>query len=103
MRGLATVRAQPTWQSLVDTQLKIANPKWFAVIGTVAKNQVWTQKAAQPGQALILSKPLEPVKLAQASKKGAVNDEHWRVAVDAMRTLNRTAATVGKVFKFLLQ
>ena len=100
MRGLANCARSANMAIVGGHTIKDSEPKaGLAVIGTVAKDQVWTQKAAQPGQALILSKPLGTGVLAQASKKGAVNDEHWRVAVDAMRTLNRKAAAVGRSFQ----
>ena len=99
MRGLANCARSAKMAIVGGHTIKDSEPKaGLAVIGTVAKEQVWTQKRAQPGQALVLSKPLGTGVLAQASKKGVVEPVHWKAAVDAMRMLNAEAAAVGHKF-----
>ena len=99
MRGLANCARSAKMAIVGGHTIKDSEPKaGLAVIGTVAKEQVWTQKMAQPGQALVLSKPLGTGVLAQASKKGDVDPGHWKAAVDAMRTLNAEAAAAGHKF-----
>ena len=99
MRGLANCARSAKMAIVGGHTIKDSEPKaGLAVIGTVAKERVWTQKMAQPGQALVLSKPLGTGVLAQASKKGDVQLDDWNVAVDAMRTLNAKAAAVGHKF-----
>jgi selenide, water dikinase len=77
--------------------IKDTEPKaGLAVIGTVPKDAVWTQTAAQAGQTLVLTKPLGTGVLAQAAKKAQVNPSHLSAAVATMEMLNAQACEVGR-------
>jgi selenide,water dikinase len=68
-------------------------PKYgFAVTGTVEPDRLVTNAGSQPGDLLVLTKPLGTGIIATAIKKGEVSDEVRRAAVEVMTRLNEGAA-----------
>lgn len=64
----------------------------YAVTGLVARDAVWSNAGARPGDVLLLSKPLGTGILATAGKFRRVDDDVLAGAVASMRQLNRAAA-----------
>lgn len=64
----------------------------YAVTGAVDPGRVLTNSGAQPGDALILTKPLGTGVVGTAIKFGRANPAVVDAAVASMRTLNRAAA-----------
>jgi selenide,water dikinase len=72
--------------------IRDAEPKYgLAVVGTVHPDGIWTKSAAQPGDALFLTKPLG-TGLVLAAKADIA------AAVEQMTTLNAAAADVLRPF-----
>ncbi len=68
-------------------------PKYgFAVTGVAPPGDITTNSAAQPGQILMLTKPLGTGIVATAAKHGGAPDEVVEAAIAMMVTLNRGAA-----------
>lgn len=68
-------------------------PKFgLAVTGTVHPAAVVTKRGAQPGDDLVLTKPLGTGILSTAIKEGRAEDAAVTEAVESMTTLNRAAA-----------
>jgi cysteine desulfurase NifS/selenium donor protein len=68
-------------------------PKFgLAVTGTVAPGEVWTNAGAQPGDVLLLTKPLGTGILATAAKRDLAPHELVARGIALMRQLNRAAA-----------
>lgn len=77
-----------------------AEPKYgFAVTGEVHPDRIITNGGAQPGDRLVLTKPLGTGIIATSIKAGTCPDEVAAVATESMATLNDKAAeamvTVG--------
>lgn len=71
-------------------------PKFgLSVTGDVGPGELWTNRTAEPGQALILTKALGTGVLGQAIKKGAASPEATAAAIHSMTTLNADAARIG--------
>ena len=67
-------------------------PKYgLAVTGTVDPSRMLTNAGAEPGDVLLLSKPLGVGALTTARKRGEVSDADLAVAVETMVMLNATA------------
>lgn len=66
----------------------------LAVVGTIHPQKVLTNAGAQPGDALILTKPLGLGIITTASKQGRDERGAIRDAIGVMTTLNRQAAEV---------
>jgi selenide, water dikinase len=64
----------------------------YAVTGAVDPGRILTNSGAQPGDALILTKPLGTGVVGTAIKFGRARSEVVEAAVASMRTLNRAAA-----------
>lgn len=64
----------------------------LAVLGTVHPNQVLTNSGAQPGDALVLTKPLGLGIITTAAKNGADSLSAISTAIDIMSTLSGPAA-----------
>jgi selenide,water dikinase len=64
----------------------------LAVMGLVHPDRIWTKGGAQPGDALVLTKPLGVGMVTTALKAGVADDAHVAEAVDSMKRLNRDAA-----------
>ncbi len=73
--------------SIVDTGIKFG----VAVTGTVRPGRQITNSAAQPGDALYLSKPLGTGCITTAARKDKAEPSHVRAACESMGRLNRGA------------
>lgn len=67
----------------------------LSVTGEVARDRVWSNRTAEVGQVLVLSKALGTGVLGQAIKQGAASAEAAAAAIRSMTTLNRDAARIG--------
>ncbi len=68
-------------------------PKYgMAVVGTVIPGQQVTNAGAQPGDQLVLTKPIGTGVITTAAKQGVVSEEVLQGAVDTMATLNQRAS-----------
>ena len=68
-------------------------PKYgLSVMGLVHPEEIWTKAAAQPGDALVLTKPLGVGLITTVLKADAAAPEHVAGAVESMKKLNREAA-----------
>ena len=66
----------------------------LAVVGTIHPKKVLSNDGAQPGDALILTKPLGLGIISTAAKNGEDSQEAIGAAIRVMTTLNRAAAEV---------
>jgi selenide,water dikinase len=74
-------------------------PKFgLAVTGIVHPDKFWTNKGAQPGDVLILTKPLGSGVLFNANLKKWVSKAAMEACLSILITLNRTAAEVMSGF-----
>jgi cysteine desulfurase len=74
-------------------------PKYgLAVCGIVHPGQIWRNRGAQPGDVLILTKPLGTGILTTALKKGLLTLEKIQEVTAVMVQLNKTAAEVLKKY-----
>jgi selenide,water dikinase len=74
-------------------------PKFgLAVTGIVHPNKFWTNRGAQPGDVLILTKPVGSGVLFNANLKKWVSKEAMEACLSILITLNRTAAEVMSGF-----
>ena len=80
--------------SVDDVELKYG----LSVTGLVSPDKVWTNGGAQPGDALILTKPLGTGILATAIKAGLISYEAEKQVIDVMVTLNNKAAEVMSTY-----
>jgi selenide,water dikinase len=70
-------------------------PKYgLAVIGVASPERLLRKGGAQPGDVLLLTKPLGTGLLVSGRRRGLTSDADLGAAVDSMRRLNRTAAEV---------
>jgi len=68
-------------------------PKYgLAVVGTVSPDGIWHKSAAQPGDALYLTKPLGTGLIMTGYRQGLAGAQQLERAVHWMRTLNARAA-----------
>lgn len=74
--------------SVSDEEIKFG----YAVTGLIHPSRIWTNAGAQPGDALLLSKPLGTGVISTALKRGVARDEDVRGAVASMLKLNRETA-----------
>ena len=68
-----------------DKELKYG----MAVTGLVHPAKIWANQGAQPGDVLILTKPIGTGVLTTALKRGAINDQDLEPAVLSMAQLNQ--------------
>jgi len=61
----------------------------YAVTGTIHPQKIWRNVGAQPGDALIFTKPLGTGVITTALKKDQATPQSLQAAVNAMTTLNR--------------
>jgi selenide,water dikinase len=74
-------------------------PKYgLAVVGTVHPDGVWRKSDAQPGDAVLVTKPLGTGLVLQAVREGRAPDGSFEAAVAAMCELNRDAADALRAF-----
>ena len=70
-------------------------PKYgLAVIGVAQPDRLLRKGGARPGDRLLLTKPLGTGLLVSGRRRGRTSDADLAAAVEAMRTLNRSAAEV---------
>src|SRR3954454_13033959 len=70
-------------------------PKYgLAVIGAAHPDRLLRKGGAQPGDRLVLTKPLGTGLLVSGHRQGRTDDGDLQTAIDGMRSLNRTAAHV---------
>ncbi len=74
--------------SIRDDELKFG----YAVTGTIHPNKIWKNVGAQPGDALILTKPIGTGVISTAIKQQKAAPTWIAAATASMTTLNRTAA-----------
>ena len=79
--------------------LRDDEPKYgLAVVGTVRPDGYWSKSGAQPGDALLLTKPLGTGMLLHAAREGRRHEEGLTAASAAMTELNRAAADTLRPF-----
>ena len=79
--------------------LRDDEPKYgLAVVGTVHPAGVWTKSGAQPGDALLLTKPLGTGLVLQGARQGRDVGDALAEAVAWMKTLNADAADALRPF-----
>ncbi len=72
-------------------------PKYgLAVTGLVHPDQIFTKGGAQPGDALILTKPLGTGTITTAIKRGQADEADARACVTGMMRLNRDASRAAR-------
>lgn len=74
--------------TVVDDEVKYG----LSITGRVHPERLLTNAAAQPGDLLILTKPLGTGLIATAVKRGSATAGHERAVVASMTTLNREAS-----------
>lgn len=75
-------------------------PKFgLAVTGIAAPDDIWRNAHAQPGDMVILTKPLGSGVLLNANLKGWVSDKAMKSCIDTMTTLNKMAANIAASVK----
>ena len=71
-------------------------PKYgLCVTGLVHPDQITAKARAQPGDVLLLTKPLGTGVITTAHKRGVVAEQHLQAAIDSMVKLNRRAAELA--------
>jgi len=74
-------------------------PKFgLSVVGVVHPDRFWTNSGAQPGDVLILTKPLGSGVLFNANLKNLVSEPAMEKCVSCLTTLNRGAAEAMRAF-----
>jgi selenide,water dikinase len=69
----------------------------LAVTGKLKKQNLKRNDTARPGSLLYLTKPLGIGIVTTAQKKGIVTNEHLKIAIDTMLTLNKAGSEIGKL------
>ena len=70
----------------------------LSVTGDIAPGEEWSNRKAQAGQALVLTKALGTGVIGQAIKKGVASEATITAAIRSMTTLNQAAAKIGRAF-----
>ena len=78
--------------SVRDPEVKFG----LSVTGEVAPGELWSNRNARAGQALVLTKALGTGVIGQAIKKGVASPAAMAAAIASMTTLNRDAARIGR-------
>jgi len=79
--------------------LRDDEPKYgLAVVGTVHPDGFWPKSGAQPGDAILLTKPLGTGMLLHAAREGRRHEEGLAAAAASMTTLSRGAADTLRPF-----
>jgi selenide,water dikinase len=78
--------------SVRDPEVKFG----LSVTGDVGPGELWSNRTAHPGQALVLSKALGTGVIGQAIKKDQASPASAAAAIASMTTLNRDAARIGR-------
>lgn len=93
LKGGAAVARQAGIEIIGGHSVDDAEPKYGLVVtGQVPSNRILTNAGAQPGDQLVLTKPLGTGILTTALKKGRLGEPSLQNVVDLMTTLNRSAA-----------
>lgn len=71
----------------------------LSVTGDVAPEELWSNRTARAGQALVVTKALGTGVIGQAIKKGVASEAATQAAVNAMTTLNNVGARIGRKYK----
>lgn len=74
--------------SIADDEIKFG----YAVTGTVRPDRLLTNRGAQPGDVLMLTKPIGTGLIATALKRGLAEPAHVEASVASMLELNREAS-----------
>jgi len=77
--------------SVRDAEVKYG----LSVTGDVEAGALWSNRTAQPGQILVLTKALGTGVIGQAIKKGVASPAAMAAAITSMTTLNQAAARIG--------
>jgi selenide,water dikinase len=80
--------------SIRDEEIKFG----YAVTGLIHPRRVWRNVGAQPGDVLLLTKPLGTGVISTALKRGTASDASTAAAVASMARLNRDAAEALAAF-----
>ena len=80
--------------SVEDPEIKYG----LSVTGLVHPDRILTNAGVQPGDALILTKPLGTGVLATAIKAGLLSEAAEKRAMETMATLNKTAAEIMSAY-----
>lgn len=76
------------------------DPKFgMAVTGVCHPDKIWTNAGAQPGDALVLTKPLGAGVITTAIKQGIATDADVADIIAVMSQLNKTAAEVAQSYE----
>jgi selenide,water dikinase len=67
----------------------------LSVTGDVGPTELWSNRTARAGQALILTKALGTGVIGQAIKQGVASEAAAAAAIRSMSTLNQAAARIG--------
>jgi len=78
--------------SVRDPEVKFG----LSVTGDVGPGELWSNRTARPGQALVLTKALGTGVIGQAIKKGTADEAWTAAAIASMTTLNQGAARIGR-------
>ena len=79
--------------------IKDDEPKYgLVVVGTVATNKLMTKGGFQPGDALVLTKPIGSGILTTALKNETLSPEHLDEVVNWMSRLNRSISNLATTF-----
>jgi selenide,water dikinase len=80
--------------SISDEEIKLG----FSITGVIEADAIITNAGAQPGDALILTKPIGTGIIAFAAQLGRASAESLRAAAESMMTLNRAASDIMRRF-----
>jgi selenide,water dikinase len=95
LRGGAEIAEEAGVAIIGGHSIEDAEPKYgMAVVGTVHPDEVLTNAGGQPGDALVLTKPLGAGAVSTALKRGLA-DAPLAEAVNVMTTLNRDASVAA--------
>ena len=78
--------------SVADSEPKFG----LVVVGLAHPKKIWTKGGAQPGDELVLTKPLGSGTITTALKHGAASAAHVAACVAVMARLNRRAMLAGR-------
>jgi selenide,water dikinase len=96
LAGAGQVAAEGGWMIVGGHSVDDPEPKFgVAVVGEVHPDRILAKGAVQPGDALVLTKPLGVGLAVTALKAGAVGDDVLQAAVASMLKTNAEAAAVA--------
>lgn len=96
LQGSARVCAQAGAAVVGGHSVRDAEVKFgLSVTGDVGPGELWSNRTAKPGQALVLTKALGTGVIGQAIKAGVASQEASSAAIASMTQLNQSAARIG--------